>query len=71
VCADARDANPQLGNPFDCFDRLSGTLTASNLLPFGSSVAVCCALAVAFPLGTLVVFFVSAWVIRGFRKPTS
>ena len=65
ACADARGANPALGNPFDCFD------SQVKLIPLGPTLARYAVLAIVPVVGTFALGVAGAWVISGFRQMRS
>jgi hypothetical protein len=66
-CANARTANPSLGNPFDCFPL--GNAFA-DLIPIGDALMRFAAVAFGPVIGLLVISLLLQWIASGFRKPT-
>jgi hypothetical protein len=64
ACFKAHEANPALGNPFDCFD--SGHYF-DDLIPLSSFIERYIAIALAPSLAALLLGFVIAWVAAGFK----
>jgi hypothetical protein len=75
ACADARHANPSLGNPFDCFDPPSPSAPSGTLQfvridspPPMSALVKYAALALLPILAALALGAIIAWIIAGFRR---
>ena len=58
ACADAREAKPSLGNPFECFDHSSDPPAISRYFILAAAPII-----VAFALGAA-----GLWIAAGFRK---
>jgi hypothetical protein len=65
-CFEAHKANPTLGNPFDCFD--GNALSFDDLIPLTSFAKPYVALAIGPIFGALLLGFLVAWVIDGFKR---
>jgi hypothetical protein len=64
ACADARIADPKLGNPYACFD---GPVSFDDLIPIGPAVTKYVSMAVLPPVALLGFGLIVMWVGRGFR----
>lgn len=66
ACADARIANPALGNPFDCF--ASGGRNFDDLNFLSPIPLRYLALGLGAPVAILLIGVVLIWALRGFRR---
>jgi hypothetical protein len=82
ACFEKRKDEPELGNPFDCFDGSHASLpTLSDGYPDDWTPAKqpikwnwrdflpYILDSFAFPLGAIAAWFVGLWIVRGFREP--
>jgi hypothetical protein len=65
TCFAAREADRNLGNPFDCFDLAS---PFADLIPVSSDIIKYGTWAFAPVVATLVLGLSIAWVLAGFRR---
>jgi hypothetical protein len=65
-CFEAHKANPALGNPFGCFD--GKALSFDDLIPLTSFAKPYVALAIGPIFGALLLGFLVAWIIDGFKR---
>ncbi len=65
ACVELRKAQPQLGNPFDCFD---AGMEFGDLLPPGTRIREFAVLTLPPVIGAFVLGVAVMWIAAGFRE---